>query len=89
MGYRHLPARVHCLAGATLRLRGGCGSEPPGVIYWFLKAAEAGSAQGQFMAGQAYFMGRGASPDPEKAFGWHLRVAEKGGTGGFFCRDGL
>jgi TPR repeat protein len=43
-----------------------------------LKAAEAGSAQGQFNLGLDYDQGRGTKQDLKKAFHWYSKAAAQG-----------
>ena len=48
---------------------------------WYLRAAEAGSVDGQVAIGTAYYLGRGASKDAVQAARW-FRIAAQGGDVG-------
>lgn len=45
---------------------------------WFMKAAEQGEAEAEYMVGGCYKYGMGVSPDSKKANEWLVKAAEHG-----------
>ncbi|TDM09785.1 MAG: hypothetical protein C4K60_02465 [Ideonella sp. MAG2] len=57
------------------------GGQHARALFWYLKAAEAGSAEGQVAAGTAYLMGRGVAADTTQAAHWYRQAATAGDVG--------
>ena len=48
---------------------------------WHLRAAEAGSVDGQVAVATAHYLGRGAAADPAQAAHWYREAAKGGDVG--------
>ena len=59
---------------------------------WFMRAAERGYSQGQFLVAKCYADGTGVRKSDKKALEWYTKAAEQGDkdamleVGGFYCR---
>ena len=58
---------------------------------WFMRAAERGYSQGQFLVAKCYADGTGVRKSDKKALEWYTKAAEQGDkdamleVGGFYC----
>lgn len=65
------------------------GGQHQRALQWYLKAAEAGSVDGQIAAGTAYLMGRGTLADSAQAVQWYRQAATAGDVGGQYILASL
>ena len=65
------------------------GGQRQRALQWYLKAAEAGSVDGQMAAATAYLMGRGTAADSAQAAHWYRKAATAGDVGGQYILASL
>jgi TPR repeat protein len=65
------------------------GSQRQRALQWYLKAAEAGSVDGQMAVATAHLMGRGTPADSAQAAHWYRKAATAGDVGGQYILASL